>query len=299
MRVQPVLFVVCEVEGLVYINGRLAGTTGPERPLAAPVSPGSAYLEYKPLYPGFRAMARQVTAGEGQLEAGEGLYALRWPSGVVEVEIVPERERETARREGSALPDYALEPDDERRGRLALFVGPCRDGGRYAAAIDEGGRCVLAARGDESYFTQNGEMRLFRRENDTVGHARLLTYRETEAGMELADCENMWAPGGPTWPDTPERTALAAAEAAILGLWDEADGYLLPERREACRDGLRACAAFDCASPMRVPLPDGRSAVALCRAAGERVGEAKALYYHAVPGGGIQGPWRLDRMELE
>ena len=299
MRVQPVLYVVCEVEGLVYINGRLAGVAGPERPLTAPVSPGRSYIQYEPLYPGYLGMARPVTVGEGRLEAGDGLYALSWPSGLVEVEITPQRAEPSApRRDGPALPEYALAPDDERQGRYSMYVGPCRDGGRYAAATDENGRIVLEARGDESYFTQTGEMRLFRRENDTVGHARLLTYREAEDGIQLAECENMWAPGAPKWPDSPESTAMAAAEAAIWALWAEADGYLLPEKRDACRETLKKCAEYDCASPMRVPLPDGRSAVALCRALGERTGEARALYYHAVPGGGSQGPWRLDWLEI-
>lgn len=295
---QPVLFIGCEIEGLVYINGRLAGETGPQAPLSVPVSPGGcAYLEYRPLYPGYLALSRRLTLGE-DMEAGEGLYVLKWPSGVIEVEITPEKQVTADTRQELALPDYALEPEEIRRGEGILCVGNCRDGGRYLAGFDGEGRCTLEARGDESYFTQTGDMRLFRRENDVVGHARLMTYQEVEGQLALVESENMWAPGGPVWPDSPEKTALAAVEAAMLGLWDEAAGYFLTEKWAACRRVLERCCEYDCAASMRFPLPDGRSAIALCRAAGERCGEVRAMYYHAVPSGGMQGMWQLDRIGI-
>jgi hypothetical protein len=298
MHVQPVLCIGCGIEGLVYINGRLAGETGPQTPLSVPVTPGGCvYLEYRPLLPGYLPLCRRLTLG-GDMEAGEGLYVLVWPSGVIEVEVSPEKQENRDAQRELALPDYALEPEEIRRGESILCVGNCRDGGRYLAAFDTWGRCALEARGDESYFTQSGDMRLFRRENDVVGHACLLTYREENGALALAERENMWAPGGPVWPDSPEKTALAAVEAAMLGLWDEAEGYFLMEKWSACRKTLKDCCAYECAAPMRFPMPDGRSAIALCRATGERCGEVRAMYYHAVPGGGPQGMWQLDRIGI-
>ena len=297
MDVQPVLLIGCEAEGLVHINGRLAGETGPEQPLVAPVTPGTPiYLEFSPYGSLWLPMACRLRLEAGG-EPGEDVYLMAWPSGVWEAELMPRR-ASGPEPSGRELPDYALEPDDARKGQGTLCVGPCRDGGRYAAALDGSGRLRFCARGDESYFTQTGEMRLFLRDTDTVGHARLMTFRTAGDGVELAECEPMWVPGAPHWPDSPEKTAMAAAEAAILGLWDEAEGYLLPERRENLREVLRACGEYQCAAPLPVTPPDGRSAIALCRATGRHTGDARALRYHAVPGGGSQGPWRLDALEI-
>ena len=296
MDVQPVLMVVCREEGLVKLNGRLAGQVGPDAPLVTPVGPGAAvYLEYSPFGPGRLPVTRRLLL-EGAGEAGDGVYLMAWPGGVWEAEVEPQGAESLLRAE-SGLPGYALEPDDERVGAGMMRVGPCRDGGRYAAAWDEGGRRIFCSRCEESYFTQTGEMRLFLRDGDTVGHARLITLRDGPDGAEVAEVEPMWELGAPRWPDTPHRTALAAAEAAVLGLWDEAEGYLSPEARERLAPVIRECGEYQCAAELPAPLPGGRSAVALCRATGKNTGEAQALTYHAVAGGGSQGYWRLDSLE--
>ncbi|MEF9895988.1 MAG: hypothetical protein RR843_09465, partial [Clostridia bacterium] len=74
--------------------------------------------------------------------------------------------------------------------------------------------------------TEDGAVRTFELLNDTVGHAQLSIWREQDGAWACVHREILWAQGAPAWPDTPDKTAMAALEAALLGLNDEAAGYL-------------------------------------------------------------------------
>ena len=245
--------VYSDVPGLICVNGRLVGETG-ETPLAVPVSPrGAVYLEHRPMARGCLPLAGRVTFSGGRAlpeSITQGLWALCWPSGVVEVEMKPERleEAETTRAGG---------PEDARAAHLA-----------------------------------DGTTRLVEPLGDTVGHARLCGWRPTEIGWEEMTPEIVWAEDAPHWPQTPEDTALALAEAALLNLAEEARGYLTPSA--AARGVLSALSGFDGCLPMKYPLPDGRACVGMLELLGAQMARVTPRYYRAVAMGGGQGPWRID-----
>ena len=94
---QPTIICVTPAAGMIYLNGRFAGETSPQRPLFAPVSPsGALYLEYVPLEGDWGAMARRLVLSGGMplaepLADAEGLCCVAWPGGALEVGLTPPR----------------------------------------------------------------------------------------------------------------------------------------------------------------------------------------------------------------
>lgn len=124
---------------------------------------------------------------------------------------------------------------------------------------------------------------------DTVGHA-FLHGAPPSHGTEI-----VWENGAPHWPQTPEDTALAAAEAVALGLWDEARGYMTPGA--LARDCLSQLSGYDGCLKMKYCAPES-SAVGLVRVLGARCAQVVRADFRASAMGGAQGTWRLDDISV-
>lgn len=218
----PIAMISSPVEGLLTVNGRLAGSISADAPLALPVSPfGALYLQFHPFQDEFRPMARRVVFSAGKivetsLEGQSGLYAVEWPGGAVELELIP------------------------------------------------------------------------------VSAETLLSNSDDYA-PEQTERESQGAPPSP--PASPTQAALALAEAAMLGLMDEAEGYLAPDA-EGARQLLPEIALWDGCVPMKYAMSDGRSAVGLTRAVSERLVRVEPLYFTAIPGGAAPNYWRIDWIKI-
>jgi len=82
----PVLMVQSP-PGLLYVNGRFCGEAeGSCLPLARD---GAAYVEYRPIGSTLEAVTLKLALKRGVLDEGlpEGVYAVQWPNGLIEVEL--------------------------------------------------------------------------------------------------------------------------------------------------------------------------------------------------------------------
>lgn len=254
---QPVLLITSTVPGMLWVNGRMAGELDEGHSVAQPVSPqGPVYLQHFPARPGYLPLTRRFTLSGGRvlpasLAGAQGLWAVAWPGGALEIELTPEMLSPAAQAPFSPLnlPGAAQQED--------------------------------------------GTVRVLEPLEDTVGHVRLNSYRLEGGAWKAVHSEILWSQGGPRWPATPEQTALALAEACLLGLADEARGYLLPGAPLPGLEGASACV------PMRYPAPGGRAAVGLVYLQGDSLAAVRPMYYRAVATGGPQGTWRLDDILVE
>lgn len=90
---QPMLMLTARMAGLFSLNGRLLGALQPGEPLYAPVAPrGVVYLMFCPFGASVPPVTGRVTLSRGRVlpdSLTDGLYAVLWPSGVVEIECCP------------------------------------------------------------------------------------------------------------------------------------------------------------------------------------------------------------------
>ncbi len=320
---QPILIVSSDVPGALYLNGRFAGELTPEAETALPVaSRGPLYLEHHPLTAGYTPLTRRVTLSGGVPIAVSdplGVEVAAWPGGALEVLLSPEPifskpqpvfdenglviERMGGRlmvtRDGVSrripLPGGAREPEIGRLPGALCLTGTCDDGMYLVALGDDVEIPLLHIVGREVSVTPDGEARALEDMNDVTGHARLTRWTLSDGQFQQSSAEHFWTRGAPEWPRTPEEAALAALQAARLGLHDEARGYLAPG---ASVNALEAAEAAGGALPLKYPLPDGRPAVGLLTVTGDWLASIRPVFYHASPLGGPQGVWRLDRLEL-
>ena len=249
----------------------------------------------------------------------EGVFAVRWPGNVAELELsaapFTRAESEFASMDGLpvailrgertqlrvagreiALPDGAGLPEE----RAALGEDPCFLGragtSRYLACFSAGDFSPMGAVvADDIEIEEGARVRALTRLHDTVGHARIEIWEAQGDALVQADAEHAWADGTPVWPRSAEDAARAALEAALLGLSDEAEGYLAPHLRgqslvQTLAEGFDACVS------LRYAIPDARSAVGLMRRETERCAAITPVYYEAVPMGGQQGAWAIASM---
>ena len=322
---QPTLVLSAPHPGVVYIDGRFAGEISGDRPLLRPVgSQGPVYLEYRPLSNDCRAMARRLvfSGGEPMAEsagAAENLNIILWPGNVVEIEFSPRREREGDARTRLAGHSFLLEEADMRLYCDGRFLATLPEGAQlpeYRAAEGgamltgrwEGGFYLLATDGEfqrqtgflrarNLEFEADGRIRVVATPPDLVGHATLEIWRLTPEGLMLVSSEPAWAHGAPRWPRTPEETARAAVEAAILGLDAEAEGYLAPalRARAPLRNLRERC---DLCVEMKYAPPQARPCVGLLTLEGEALARVRPLYFRAAPSGGPQGPYQIEVLEF-
>lgn len=303
---QPMAVITSSVSGMVYLNGRFAGET----PLYAPVSAwGALYIELRPFAEGYLPMSRRLTLSNGRVIAGaDGVYIVAWGRGVIEMELIP-RAQATAYEtlDGLAiayagaeppyiengvlhLPRGSNKPISRRINEHMLFTGEA-GGAHYAVCMSD----ILLAESME--VASDGLIRAFVKANDIAGHATLEMWRSSANGLELISAESAWADGNPHWAQTPEQTALAAAEAHFAGLHAEAEGYLAPPLMGA---GLwdKLLSGYYGVTPMKYAAPDDRPAIGLLSGAAENAANVTPLYYAASPMGGTQGAWRLESVSF-
>lgn len=320
---QSVTVVSCKVPGMIYLNGRFAGECAPDSPYIAPVSPrGALYIEHRPLARGYAPVAHRVAFASGALIAEsvpDGVFAVKWPGDIAELELsampLAQPESEFSNLEGTpvavlrgettvlrvagneiALPGGARLPDARVAVGTAIgFAGEVA-GARYLACFAPGSYAPLGAViADDIEVEELGRVRALSRLLDTVGHARIEIWAAQEDALQSLDAEYAWADGTPTWPQSAEEAALAALEAAFLGLDAEAEGYLIPRLRGT---GLvaRAIEGADAAVRLKYAIPDSRPAVGLLRRETGRCAVVAPAFYKASPMGGAQGTWALEAL---
>lgn len=322
---QPTIICAAAVAGMVCVNGRFAGEAGPDRPLALPVSPsGPLYLEYRPLSGTAAPLARRLVLSGGKplpesLEDASGLHCVAWPNGALEIEFsaagsvrepfplegMPAellRGERTELRMGALraeLPEGAHPPRLLRLEGAAALLGDVEGGGQYLLALSPDlseATGLIAA--DAIEPMEGGLFSGFVPLGDRVGHGRLEQWLVDGAGFRRVSSQSAWSEGAPRWPQTAEDTMIAAVEAMLAGLGEEAAGYLSPVL--AAEHPLDAVAqACDLCLPMKYGLPDARPCVALLTAENARLATVRPLYYRAEPVGGPQGPWQIAALSLE
>ena len=321
---QPTIAFTTPVPGMIYLNGRFAGESGPERALLTPVSPyGALYAEYRPLASRQRPTAFKCVFSSGKLmpdslSEAEGVSAIQWPGNILEIEIsCPESYTEhfslgalsCIMEYGSAtrliagslritLPDRALKPELLRIGRIPVFMGNIEKGGQYIATLTEDLTMqtgfLAADRIDFSGDIIHATASL----GDTVGHGRLEQWFADENGLQRLSSEPVWASGNPVWPETAEDTMIAAVEAALAELPEEADGYFAPSLGET--SPLNAVSDIcDLCLPMKYGSPSPHPCVGLLKIESDHFAKVTPLCYRARLAGSLQGPWQIDWISLE
>ena len=321
---QPTIIFSAATPGMICLNGRFIGEASIERPLFAPVAPtGAVYVEYRPLA-GEGALARRCVFSGGvpmaeSLAEAEGLSCVAWPGGALEMEFafaprsverfvldgVPcaiERGQETLLLLNGlalALPDGADAPRLLRLNGAAALLGDVAGGGQYLAAMSADlCACLGQLRAQRIEFMDGGMFTAIVDLGDRVGHGRLEQWLLDADGLTRASSEAVWSRGAPRWPATAEETMLAAVEAALAGLDDEAEGYLSPAL--AAGRPLRAIGEVcELCLPMKYGLPEPRPCVGLLHAQNDHLAAVRPLYYRAEPSGGRQGPWQIVAISTE
>ena len=324
---QTVLLIRSDEAGMVYLNGRLAGETDGEHPLALPVSPfGALFVELRPYSPGFLPLAVRLPLSHGAPvieEPDPRMCIALWPDGVVELELAPQalpspHMPEPIGRTGEIsflytdapallcstpsgsfthpLPEGALKPSASSVPSGVLFLGGLKDGGQYAAALGhDASALLLSVTGKSIIPLEDGSgLRLLHAYGDSVGHASLETWTASPQGWRMTLAEPMWEHGAPIRPDTPAAAAEAAVEAAQLGLMSEAMSYFAPA--VSCTEALGRAAGFDGCVPLRAPLPDGRPAIGLMKMKNHVLTIVPA--YYTASSGGAASPWQLTGLEI-
>lgn len=321
---QPLMVFSSDVPGALYLNGRYAGELAAEAETALPVAPrGPLLIEHRPLVSGYLPMARRLTLSGGRpisLSDTSGVEVALWPGGALEVLLTPEPRvasgrtvydengllismeggRLTASKGGTrrsyALPEDAAVPEVACLPGALCLTGTCLTGAYLIALGDDIEKPLISVSGREASVTPGGEAKALEDMDDVVGHARLTHWTLSDGQFVPVSEEFFWTNGAPVWPVTPEDAALAALQAARLGLMDEARAYLAPG---AVSGALEQAAASGGALPLKYPLADGRPAVGLLEMTGEWLATIRPVFYHASPLGGPQGVWRLDRLTMD
>ena len=306
--------------GVISINGRFAGETGPDSPLIMPVTPnGTLYVEFNPFSRRYRPIAYKFHTSSGEFDienTSDACYMMLWPDGICEFSLTPpaayppeseysmldDRPVALLRGEASilrvgrqslALSTGAQLPDTKIHINGAeIYMGKCSEG-QYAAAFSAHTLQPISSITAGKIEFENNTLRAATDLNDTAGHTLIEIYTPTETALNLTSAEYMWTNAAQITPDSPEKTALAAVQAAMLGLHDEADSYLAPSLSqsnilsEIARD-------FDTVLPMKYIIPK-QPAIALVKKQTDRAAKIVALAYHAIPTGNT---WQLTRLEI-
>lgn len=303
----------------------MAGETDAERPLILPVSPfGALILALHPFDAGLLPLTLRLPLSRGAplISAPDPrLSVALWPGGVIETELIPEKLPEPARLVGQSaglrffyrdglspvllcegpaervfpLPGGARPPVLSELPGALLLTGSTSGGEQYALILrPDVSAPLLSVTGQNITLLENGAaLRVTRSFSDSVGHAALETWAPSPSGWTLASSEPIWEHGSPIRPVTPEATAVAAIEAAQLGLLQEAESYFAPACPHA--ESLTRAAAFDGCTPLRYALPSGEAAVGLMKLK-DNVLHIVPTRYAAQPGGGA---YLLTRLEID
>jgi len=322
---QPTIVITAPVPGMIYLNGRFAGEAGPDRALMSPVSPyGALYAEYRPLAPGQRAAAFKCVFSAGRLIAdsiadARSISAIQWPGNILEIEIrSPEKYSEhfmlgdkPCTLEYSRgmrmvwagleipLPDRALRPSLISLHGIPALKGDIEHRGQYLITLSRGLAVQTGVLTADHIDAGDGDiLHAMVSFNDTVGHGRLEQWLVDDDGLKRLSSEPVWPSGGPSWPQTAEDTMIAAVEAALQGLFGEADNYFTPSLGDT--SPLNAISdVCDLCLPMKYGIPDQRPCIGLLHMENECFATVAPLWYRAHLAGGPQGAWQIEWISLE
>lgn len=304
---QPTLVITAPVEGMVFINGRLAGETRQDAPLFAPVAPfGPVWLEFKPLAPDYMPSARKLvfSAGDPMPESiPEDLFVTLWPGNISELEISPQH-----------MPDIRLEqtvvdglpcrlfrcsttlmetggisvelPYDAKITRLhraagsVLLAGISKDDQFLIALSADLTRQTGFLTADLIEFQPPQTVCTVEYSGDTAGHGVQSYWQLNSAGFHRTSTEDIWQNGIPNRPASAEEAARAAVEAALLERFDEAESYFVPGTSPSLPIEEIPRLGSLCL-PMKYGFPDSASAVALLNLETENLARAMPLHYSA------------------
>ena len=322
----PTLLLTAGEAGVICINGRFAGELSPDAPLIRPsASHGALLLDFRPFSDEHRPMMRRLVFSGGapladSVEAAGGLSCVIWPGGVIEIELIPtlyQPPRQVFSREGfsfmleggsepklqcegrhfCSLPEGAEIPELRRMQGGILLTGKCRNGMYLACADGRLERVNGFLKAKEIEIQPDGHIFSTVAPGDSVGHAAREEWQLTPNGLQLLSSEFAWEHGAPRWPRTPEDTAVAAVEAAMAGLEDEAEGYMLPRLRESnpLREIRERC---DLCVRMKYAPPGDTACVGLLKLEGGSLARVEALCCRAAPSGRQDFPWLLEALEF-
>lgn len=321
---QPTLVITSPVPGMIHINGRFAGEASADAPLFAPVAAfGPIYLECRPLQPGWLPMARKLVLSGGtpmpeSLEQSDDVFAIRWPGGVIEIELTPARDasehseplalgglnaRLIRGREcrleldglSCPLPLDARAPEATRFGDTIALLGQVGDG-QYLLTLSENPlRQTGFLRADRIDFEPPQSVRALTDRRDVAGHGVLERWQLNSAGLALISSDPVWIDGAPRQPASPEQAALAALEAALLGFTEEAAGYFVPSAAEHFPLD-RIGDLGEMALPMKYGAPGGAPAVGLLHVESANTAFVRPIFCRAVQSG---GRWLLTQLSPE
>lgn len=318
---QPTLAVTVPAAGIIDLNGRFLGEASPEQPLLAPVSPfGAVYLEYKPLVAGWLPLARRIVMSSGSPlpdSLAEDVYAIRWPGFITEIELAPVPQRaevteafvldgvpcrivrgERSRIEVGELscpfPKDGSAPEVQRLNGCAVLTGTAGDSRYILTLSDDLTRQTGFLQADRLEIHPDGSILATVSKGDLAGHAVEERWQAEPTGLRLAESEAVWLDGSPREPSNPEEAARMCLEAALLGLFDEAEGWLSPALR--ARHPLDAAQeAGSLCLPMKYGFPDGRPCVGLLKVETGSCAVVQPVYYRAER---LGGRWLLTELEL-
>ena len=324
---QPMLVLSAVQPGILHINGRFAGEISAAAPLLRPsASHGALLMDYRPFDDAYRPMARRLVFSGGKpmqesLEAAGGLSCVIWPGGIIEIELHPmeylpsrqvfshggfsfmleggrEPKLQCEGRQLCTLPEGASIPRLQTLRDGMALLGECT-GGMYLATADPNLHAMTGfLRAKRIEITPDERIRATVAPGDTVGHASAEEWQLTPAGLQLHSSQCSWEHGSPRWPQTPEETALAAVEAAMAGLEDEADSYMLPRLREKqpLRDIAERC---DLCVKMKYMPPDSGPCIGLLRLEGGSLARIEPLHFRAIHSDRREFPWQLEEIKYE
>lgn len=301
---QPTLVVTSPAEGLVHINGRLAGETGPETPLIFPVTPnGTIYLEFMPFGRRFRPAAHRLTAKSGSIDTyGDTYHLVSWPGGVTEISLKPltampaesefsvidglpaamlrgEASLLRIGRSSIALPDGASLPDNHTSANGAeLYMGKAGSM-QYIAAFASDSLTPLGAVTGDTVTYSDDNITSASDLNDAAGHVRIDTYSLSHASLEHTSTAYTFGEKGRARPADAEKTAIAAIEALLLGLTEEAAEYLAGGlTSEKLQSSINDT---DAVLPIRYGIPNAHPAIGLVHRTGSHTAVVTPLYYRS------------------
>lgn len=317
---QTIAVFTAPTSGIISINGRFAGETGTESPLIMPVTPnGTLYVEFSPFSRRFRPMAYkfQTSSGEFDMEnTSDACYMMLWPDGICEFSLTPpaayppeseysmlddrpiallrgEASLLRVGREALALPAGAQLPDTKIHINSAeIYMGKCPEG-QYAAAFSAHTLQPISAITAGKIVHENNTLRATTDLNDTAGHTLIEIYTPTENALNLTSNEYIWTNNTPIRPESPEKTALTAIEAAMLNLYDEANSYLAPSLSQS-NIISEISQKYDTVLPMKYIISK-QPCLALVKKKTDRAATVTPLAYHAIP---TDNAWQLDHLEI-
>lgn len=304
---QPTFVITSPAEGLIHINGRLAGETGANTPLILPVTPnGTIYMQFFPFGRRYRPGAYRIKMNAGLPEpdiADSTLYTIVWPGSIAEISVSPMtsvpqesefsiidglpaavlRGEASLLRIGSssvALPDGASLPSRHMRiNNTEVYMGDIGSGKYIAAFSADELLPIGSVTADNIRISEGGEVTAETSLNDVSGHLRTDTYTLSPTAIERT--ASRCSPGEGTCfiPKSAEEAALAAVEASLLGLENEVSALLTPP---LSAEYLAAVTEdTDLVLPMKYGTIGKYPCVGLVKRAGNRTAAVVPLYYKA------------------